>query len=63
MSAEKEKVRIVVPWWPGPTEAEEDSPDYYDFWKHAESSVKRQIEDAKKEGKEFELVAPENSKE
>ncbi len=58
MSDEKQKVKIVVPWWPGPIDDEWDSGGYNDFWGTTERVVNQRILDAKAEGKEVELVAP-----
>ena len=59
MSAEKEKVRIAVPW-PGPNNDEWDSGGYNDFWGTTERVVNQRILDAKAEGKEVELIAPDD---
>lgn len=58
MTKEKEKDKIVVPWFPGPNNDEWDSGGYNEFWGPTERVVNQQILDAKKEGKEVELVAP-----
>ena len=63
MPDETQKVKIVVPWFPGPIDDEWDSPGYNDFWSPIERAVNQRILDAKKEGKEAELVAPNDSEE
>ena len=63
MTGEERKVKIVVPWFPGPNDDEWDSPGYDDFWSPVERAVNQRILDAKVEGKEVELVAPNDSEE
>ncbi|OGZ08601.1 MAG: hypothetical protein A3D65_05125 [Candidatus Lloydbacteria bacterium RIFCSPHIGHO2_02_FULL_50_13] len=58
MADENQKIKIVVPWWPGPTGDEWDSPGYNEFWGPVERTVNQRILDAEKEGKTVELVAP-----
>ena len=60
MAGDKEKVKIVVPWFPGPIDDEWDSPGYNDFWGVTQRVVNQRILDAKKEGKEVELVGPDD---
>jgi hypothetical protein len=51
MPDEKQKEKIVVPWGPGPTGDEWDSPGYDHFWSPVERAVNQRILDAKAEGK------------
>ena len=58
MSDEKDVEKIVMPWWPGPDENEEDSPGYYEFWGPAMRAVDIQVEQARKAGRKIMLLTP-----